>query len=125
MSNQSDPKWPFKHISKKSGWPMQPLVVQFAGAVLQAPPEQRKELAHKMVERCVRMGARLAVEFGVSPTKFMKVAEAMMVKEGGEKAAQTLKLAKAEQTTAANEKAGEMVADILKNAAWNGQTGEA
>lgn len=79
-------KWPFKHLKKNSTWPMQGLVVQFAAAVLQLPESHRQAAAHKMIERCVRMGARLAREFGVDAATFVDVAAAQIAREGGPEA---------------------------------------
>lgn len=79
-------QWPFKTIKKTSTWPMQPFVVQFAAAVLHAPPTEREAFAAKMIERCVRMGARLAVEFGVDAETFVGVAAEQIARES---AAQT------------------------------------
>lgn len=76
-------QWPFKTIKRTSTWPMQPFVVQFAAAVLHAPPEDRTEAAAKMIERCVRMGARLAVEFGVDAETFVGVAAEQIARETG------------------------------------------
>jgi hypothetical protein len=76
-------QWPFKTIKKTSSWPMQPLVVQFAASVLHAPPEVRTEAAAKMIERCVRMGARLAVEFGMDSDAFTALAAEQIARETG------------------------------------------
>jgi hypothetical protein len=121
-------KWPFKHIKQKSSWPMQPLVVQFAGAVLQAPPDERVKYAGKMIERAVRIGARLAVEFGMPPTVFVKVAEDMMIKEGGKAAQQALQAVKAEKAVEAMElaeEAAESVQEQLGAIFGKGTKGEA
>ena len=80
-------QWPFKHLKQGSSWPFQPFAVQFAAAVLQAPSSEKKTAARKMIERCVRLGARLACEFDMPPVVFVEVAKAMIIKEGG-KAAQ-------------------------------------
>lgn len=90
--------WPFKHLKQTSSWPMQPLVLQLAATVLQAPSPMRKETAGKVVERCVRMGARLAVEFGVSAPVFVDIAKAVMIKEGGSEAQTALATAAAAVT---------------------------
>lgn len=79
-------KWPFKHLKQDSTWPMQGLVVQMAATVLHTHPVQRKEAAAKTIERCVRMGARLALEFGMPAPLFVDVARAMIIKEGGSEA---------------------------------------
>lgn len=78
--------WPFKTLKKDSTWPMQPMVLQMAGAILQLSPEQRPQGIAKMVERCIRMGARLAVEFGVPAPLFVEIAKAQIAREGGAKA---------------------------------------
>lgn len=80
MSN-SKQQWPFKKISQKSSWPMQGIVVNLAAAVLQAPKTHRVEAAEKMIERCFRMGARLALEFGVNPVKALKIAQRQIERE--------------------------------------------
>jgi len=74
-------KWPFKTIKKTSTWPMQPFVVQFAAAVLDAPLDARQAFSVKMIERCVRMGARLAVEFGMDADAFVTVAAEQISRE--------------------------------------------
>lgn len=79
MSNKK--QWPFKHLSQKSSWPMQGLVVNMAAAVLQAPKVHRIEAAEKMIERCFRMGARLALEFGMDPAKALKIAQTQIERE--------------------------------------------
>lgn len=104
-------QWPFKHINRHSSWPMQGLVVNFAAAVLQVPESQRKAAAHKMIERCVRMGARLAREFGMDAQTFVSVAAAQIAREGGSQAkaqlasmagpGKTLTLAEADEAVAA------------------------
>lgn len=82
--------WPFKTLKKTSSWPLQPLVLQFAATVLAVPPQHRKDVASKMIERAVRVGARLAVEFGMPAPVFVEVARAMIVKEGGPAAQKAL-----------------------------------
>jgi hypothetical protein len=76
-----DPKWPFKHLKKKSSWPMQGMVLNMAAAVLSAPAPARKQAAGKMIERCFRMGARLALEFGMDPAKAMQLAQKQIERE--------------------------------------------
>ena len=75
--------WPFKTIKQQSSWPLQPLVVRFAAAVLRTPPEARIEAAVKMIERCVRMGARIAVEFGMDAEGFVSIAAEQIARETG------------------------------------------
>lgn len=75
--------WPFKSLKQNSTWPLQGFVVQFAAAVLSVPKEERRKAAAKMIERCVRMGARLAVEFELPAPLFVEIAKSMIVKEGG------------------------------------------
>lgn len=78
---ENDMEWPFKTIKKNSSWPLQPLVIQFAAAILAAPADVRKAFAAKTIERCIRMGARLAVEFGVPAPLFMDIAKAQILRE--------------------------------------------
>jgi len=75
--------WPFTHLKQTSSWPMQPFTLQLAAVVLQAPEDLRLKAANKMIERCVRMGARLAMEFGMPAPIFVEIAKAMIIKEGG------------------------------------------
>lgn len=79
--------WPFKTIKQTSTWPMQPFVVKFAAAVLSAPEPDRPAFARKMIERCVRMGARLAVEFGMGAEEFVNIAGEQIANETGAAAA--------------------------------------
>jgi hypothetical protein len=82
--------WPFKTLKQNSTWPLQPFVVQFAAGVLSVPKEERRKAAVKMIERCIRMGARLAVEFELPAPLFVEIAKAMIVKEGGAEAQHAL-----------------------------------
>jgi hypothetical protein len=91
--------WPFKTIKQKSEWPFHSMLVGMAGAVLSAPSQHRTEAAMKTIERCVRLGAKLAVEFGVPPCVFVKIAEAQIVREGGKEAAAHLAAHKADHAT--------------------------
>jgi len=105
-------KWPFKSLKQSSTWPMQPFVVQFAAAVLSAPPQSRKEFAGKMIERCVRMGARLAVEFGMPAPLFVEVAKAQIIREGGPSAQAALAEAFGEDVLATIDGADEVLAQV-------------
>lgn len=78
MHNQ---KWPFKRLRQNSSWPMQGIVVAFAAAVLQTAPEQRTAASAKMIERGFRIGARLALEFGMSPVDALRVAQRQIERE--------------------------------------------
>lgn len=62
------------------------MVLQFAAEVLSAPEGDRKKLVGKMIERCIRMGARLAVEFGMPAPLFVEIAKGRIVHEGGQEA---------------------------------------
>ena len=75
------PQWPFKHIKQKSSWPMQPFVLSLAVAIMKNA--DRKASAAKAIERCVRAGARLAVEFGMPADIFVEVAKTQIIREGG------------------------------------------
>jgi len=77
-------EWPFKHLKQNSTWPLQQLVVRLALGVLASPEPLRIAAAGKTIERCVRMGARLAVEFGMPASGFVELARAQIVREGGE-----------------------------------------
>lgn len=105
--------WPFKSLKQNSSWPMQPFVVQFAAAVISAPPEARKEFAGKMIERCIRMGARLAVEFGMPAPLFVEVAKAQIVREGGPSARAALADAFGEDVLAAIDGAEDVQAQVV------------
>jgi len=100
-------QWPFKHLKKNSSWPMQPFVVQFAAAVISAPPNERVKFAAKMIERCLRMGARLAVEFDMPPVLFVEIAKAQIIREGGDDVKQALKEAFGEEVVKTMEGAEE------------------
>lgn len=75
--------WPFKTLKRTSTWPLQPLAIQFAAAVLTCPEEERPAAAHKMVERCLRLAARLAVEFGIEMEPFVQLAAEQIAREQG------------------------------------------
>jgi len=122
MNKQS--KWPFKHLSQKSSWPMQGLVVQFAAAVIQTPSEARKEAAEKMVERCFRMGARLALEFGMSPVRALRVAQEQIEREipGAKPAIADAKIAEHDKVS---EMADALVSGELSNLFGAKEKGEA
>jgi hypothetical protein len=57
-----------------------------------APPEHKAPFALKTIERCLRMGAKLAVEFGVPPCTFMEIAREQILREGGKEVAEHLAL---------------------------------
>ena len=105
-------KWPFKTLKQNSTWPMQSLTLQMAAMVLTVHPNERKAAAAKMIERCVRMGARLAVEFGMPGPLFVEVARAMIVKEGGDEVAQALKEAFGEEVLKVMEGADEAIESV-------------
>lgn len=123
MSNEKK-QWPFKHLSQKSSWPMQGFVVNFAAAVLQAPKGEQKKVARKMVERCMRMGARLAREFEISPVKVLKIAQEQIEREipGSKPAIAEAKLAEHEEVT---EMAEAIVSGQLSSLFGKKDTGEA
>jgi hypothetical protein len=83
-------EWPFKTIKQKSEWPFHGILIPIAAVVLQAPPKLRTAVAQKQIERCLRMGAKLAVEFGMCPWAFLQIAEEQIVREGGEEVAKHL-----------------------------------
>jgi len=105
-------KWPFKTLKRTSSWPMQPIVVQLAAAVLHTPPEDRQKAAAKVIERCIRAGARLAVEFGMPAPLFVEVAKAQIVREAGPEAQAALAEAFGEDVLAAIDNADEAVASV-------------
>ena len=105
-------EWPFKSLKQSSTWPMQPFVIQFAAAVLHAPPSERKKFAAKMIERCVRMGARLAVEFDMPAVLFVEVAKAQIAREGGPEAKAALAEAFGAEVVAALDGAEEAVDSV-------------
>jgi len=79
-------QWPFKRLKQHSSWPLQGLVVQFAATVINAPEgAQRKAMAQNMIESCIRMGARLAVEFEMTADLFIEAAKAQIIRETGTK----------------------------------------
>jgi hypothetical protein len=112
--------WPFKHLKQTSSWPMQSLVLQLAASVLQAPAPKRKQAAEKVIERAVRMGARLACEFGMPPALFVEIAKSMIIKEGGSKAQTAL----AQATTAVKYESAEHKAEVDKLFEMAGLPGE-
>jgi len=81
--------WPFKTIKQESSWPLQPMLVSLAAAVIQSGDV--KPAAAKTIERVCRMAARLAVEFKAPPMFVMEVMAAQLVREGGPKFAAVLK----------------------------------
>jgi len=91
-------KWPFKTIKQQSEWPFHPFLVQLAAVIQSADSSDRVPLATKTIERCVRLGAKLAVEFGMPPCVFLSIAEEQMVREGGARAKAHIADHKAEQT---------------------------
>ena len=99
--------WPFKHLKQNSSWPMQGMVVQIAAQVITLPVSARKKAAAKMVERCIRMGARLAVEFDMPAVLFVEVAKAQIAREGGAEAKAALAEAFGEEVVKALEGADE------------------
>ena len=105
-------KWPFKTLKQTSTWPMQPIVIQLAAIVLHTPPQDRQKAAAKVIERCIRAGARLAVEFGMPAPLFVEVAKAQIVREGGAEAKAALAEAFGEDVVAALEGADEAVASV-------------
>lgn len=102
-------QWPFKHLKQSSSWPMQPFVLQFAAAVLHAPQSERQKFAVKMTERCVRMGARLSVEFELPAPLFIEIAKAQIAREGGPEAKAALAEAFGAEVVAALDGAEEAV----------------
>lgn len=82
--------WPFKHIRPESRWVFAPLLVQLATQVVTTPSKHRKQAAAKMIERVVRLSARLACEFGCPANLYLEIARAVILDEGGPKAAQQL-----------------------------------
>jgi hypothetical protein len=114
--------WPFKTIKKGSSWPFQPFVVASAARILQVSSEQRKEAAVKTVERFVRVGARLAVEFDIAAPLFVDIARAQIVKEGGKKASDALQAAKNQEylkvfddSKSAEEAVGQQLSSLFGN----------
>lgn len=97
--------WPFKHIKQQSSWPMQGLVITLAGEVLKAPSSKRQAAAMKIIERCVRMGARIAVEFGMPGDVFVALAKQQMIREGGVVAKAAIAHAAADAALELHEKA--------------------
>lgn len=83
-------KWPFWHIREQSHWPLHPVLVPLAVGILIVPEKHRRAAVDKTVERCVRLGAKLAVEFNMPPCRFLDIAEQQIVKEGGAEAASHL-----------------------------------
>ena len=105
-------KWPFKTLKQTSTWPLQGLTCQFAAAVLAAPATDQKKAASKMIERAVRMGARLAVEFGMPAPLFVEIAKAQIVREAGPEAQVALKEAFGEDVLAAIDGAEEAIESV-------------
>jgi hypothetical protein len=75
--------WPFKTIKQQSEWPFHHILVGLAGSCLAVPNKERGMMVGKTVERCLRLGAKLAVEFGMPPCLFIQMAERQMIREGG------------------------------------------
>ena len=115
--------WPFKHLKQNSSWPMQGMVVQIAAQVITLPVSARKKAAAKMVERCIRMGARLAVEFDMPAPLFVEVAKAQIAREGGAEAKAALAEAFGEEVIAALDGAEEAVDSVQAQVAaiFNGE----
>ena len=82
----TDVKWPFRHIRQDSVWPWHRLCVNMAVDILNACDEHKQAFTLKTIERCIRLGAKLAVEFEVPPCLFMDMAEDQIIREGGEEA---------------------------------------
>jgi hypothetical protein len=59
--------WPFKTLKQNSSWPLQGVVIALAAAVLQA--DTAPAAVAKTIERALRVGVRLANEFGVTPAQ--------------------------------------------------------
>jgi hypothetical protein len=109
---EDDMEWPFKSLKQSSTWPMQPFVIQLAAAVLHTPPPMRKKAAAKVIERCVRMGARLAVEFDMPAVLFVEVAKAQIAREGGPEAKAALAEAFGEEIVNAIDGAQDAVDEV-------------
>lgn len=76
-------KWPFQSIKKQSEWPFHGLLVELAVSIVQVPPEMKTPYTLKTIERCVRLAAKLAVEFKVPPCVVMGMCEEQLCREGG------------------------------------------
>lgn len=105
-------KWPFKHLKQDSSWPLQPIACGLAAAVLEAPPELRKDAVAKTLERAFRLAARVCRELEIHPARALEIAEAQLCREiPGAKAA--INAVKAEKATDAEEQAQKLLGKML------------
>lgn len=71
-------------IPTKSHWPFHGILVGLAGELDKVPEKHRKIATVKTVERCIRLGVKLAMHYGVSPAHVIDLALSQLRAEGGD-----------------------------------------
>ena len=71
-------------IKEQSSWPWHPILLQLRDECDAAPEFIRKTVISKMIERCLRLGAKLAVHYGFPSHLFMILAATQLQREGAE-----------------------------------------
>lgn len=71
-------------IKEHSSWPWHDLLLHLRDECEAAPDFIRKAVIMKTIERCLRLGAKLAVYYEFPPSMFLLMAAAQLKREGGE-----------------------------------------
>jgi len=71
-------------IPTKSSWPFHPLLVQLAGEIEKVPAQLQKPAVVKTVERCFRLGVKLAMHYGMPGQTVLATFFGAMQEDGGD-----------------------------------------